>query len=210
MSVVKHLNKTFDGFSISIPEFEIPDLGVTALIGPSGSGKSSVIKILCGLEVCPSLYWDFKGEDLAKLPPGKRKIGMVFQSFELFPHLTVKENIRFASEARKISKEEFEEKYSRLAQRLQINKIENKKTEIISGGEKQRTALARALIANPRILFLDEPFSALDAEIRSEARAVTLDLVNSEKIPALLITHDKEDIEALATKVFKLNAGRLV
>jgi sulfate transport system ATP-binding protein/putative spermidine/putrescine transport system ATP-binding protein len=209
MSLVKNLKKDFGDFIVDIKEWEIPDRGVTALIGPSGSGKTSVLKILLGLEDCEGLSWQFGDQDLASIPAPDRKIGIVYQSYELFPHLTAKENILFAAKARNLNDKEADVKLAELSARLQIKQILDKKARILSGGEKQRVALARALISKPRILFLDEPFSALDEELRQEARLLVRSLIDETKIPALLITHDERDIKVLATQVTKIRNGKL-
>src|SRR2546423_11718502 len=108
MSLVKNLFLKYSDFKIEIPELEIADHGITALWRPSGCGKTTILRTLLGLEKCPQLVWDFKGQDLAKLSPGDRKIGVVFQSYELFPHMTGRENILFAARARNMSVEAVE------------------------------------------------------------------------------------------------------
>lgn len=203
------MDRDFGDFHLLIPRWEINDQGVTALWGPSGSGKTSVFRSLIGLEPCVGLRWIFRGEDLAKLPPGKRNLGVVFQNFELFPHLTVRQNIEFALEARKIPIAREEKRISLLADRLGLTACMNRPAQILSGGEKQRTALARALVAKPRFLLLDEPFSALDEELREEARVLVKEVLRDENIPALLITHDERDLKILAQTVQKIAKGRL-
>lgn len=210
MSLVKNLIRDYgDDFKIEIPHWEIPDQGITALWGPSGAGKTSVFRLLIGLEPCPGLQWHFQGEDLAQLPVPQKKLGVVFQSLELFPHMTALENIRFAAQARKVN--EADQKISALARDLNIDAILQRSVEVLSGGERQRVALARALIGEPRFLFLDEPFSALDAELRSEARELVKKVVKEQyQIPTLLITHDPEDLKILADRVVKIKNGKLV
>lgn len=210
MSWVRGLKHDYGDFTIDIPEWEILDQGVTALWGPSGAGKTSVFRFLIGLETCRSLSWEFKGEDLAKLPVPKRRLGVVFQSLELFPHMTARENIAFAAEARRIDASEASVRIEELSMLLGLNAALDRRATLLSGGEKQRVALARALIGQPRILFLDEPFSALDADLRHEARTLVKRVIEVEKIPAVLITHDREDLSALAAKVSEINNGRLV
>jgi ABC-type sugar transport system ATPase subunit len=209
MSVVSHLKKEYSNFSLDIPQWEILDHGVTALSGPSGSGKTSVLRILLGLEKCLGLQWNFKGEDLAMLPPPERRIGIVFQSYDLFPHMSAKENILFAAEARKISKSVQAERMRKLTEQLQLSSFLSTSAAFLSGGEKQRVAIARALIGSPRILFLDEPFSAMDEALREKARALVREALAEQGIPALLITHDERDIQALAHKVDRIMDGRL-
>jgi sulfate transport system ATP-binding protein/putative spermidine/putrescine transport system ATP-binding protein len=209
MSLVEGLNKKFeDGFHLEIPRWEIADQGVTALWGPSGSGKTTLFRILIGLESCPGLKWNFKGVDLARLSVPERRLGVVFQSLELFPHMTAERNILFAAECRKIPNAD--QRLKELATDLRMADYLKRPARVLSGGEAQRVALARALIAEPRFLFLDEPFSSLDNELKGEARQVVQQTLSKRAVPTLLITHDKEDLNVLADHVTKIRDGRLV
>jgi ABC-type sulfate/molybdate transport systems ATPase subunit len=210
MSVVKDLIRDYGSFKLEIPRWEILDSGVTALWGPSGSGKTSVFRVLLGLEECSRLSWIFKDQDLAKLPVAKKNLGVVFQNYELFPHLTAQENILFAAEAKSLSKADTKAQLSRLSERLGLKSCLTRKAQLLSGGEKQRVALARALMSRPRFLLLDEPFSALDENLRAEARELVREVLLEENIPALLVTHDDRDLKALAQRVQKIENGRLV
>ncbi len=210
MSLVKNLFLSYEGFKIDIPQLEIADQGVTALSGPSGSGKTTIIRALLGLEVCPQLSWNFKGIDLATLSPGDRKIGVVFQSFELFPHMTARENVLFAAHARNLANEEAAQSLENLNKSLKMESFLDRNVKILSGGERQRVALARALVTNPRILFLDEPFSALDSDLRREARELVNEVIQKCNSPVLLITHDEDDIKTLADRILRIQNGRLV
>jgi ABC-type sulfate/molybdate transport systems ATPase subunit len=210
VSLVEYLQHDYGDFKLTIPRWEIPDEGVTVLWGPSGSGKTSIFRHLIGLENCAQMKWDFQGVDLAKLKTPERKLGVVFQSLELFPHMTAEENIRFAAKSRKLSPEKTQKKLSRLLQALQLQTCKDRLSPLLSGGEKQRVAIARALIGEPRLLLLDEPFSALDQDIRAESRRLIKDLIREEKIPTLLVTHDQEDVKALADRVWVLKEGRFV
>lgn len=210
MSLVEGLIKNYDGFSIEIPRWEIADTGVTALWGPSGSGKTSVFRLLIGLESCPGLTWKFKDMDLATLPVPDRRLGVLFQSLELFPHMTAEENILFAARARRIAIAETDARLKELVGELRMAGYLKRAASLLSGGEAQRVALARAVIGQPRFLFLDEPFSSLDAELKSEARASVKKVIERFKIPTLLITHDEADLAALAQNVVKIAGGRLV
>jgi len=210
MSVVEHLNKKYDGFEIQIPKWEILDQGVTALWGPSGSGKTSVFRVLLGLESCPGLKWTWGSEDLAKVPTPERKLGVVFQTLDLFPHMSARKNIFFPVKARGIAKDLAQERFEKLNQVLHLEEFLDRRAELLSGGEKQRVALARALMSFPRILFLDEPFSALDESLRGEARDFLRKLLAETRIPAVLITHDERDLEVLAQKVTKIERGRIL
>ena len=194
MSLVENLYIEYKNFKIHIPQWEFSDQGVTALWGPSGSGKTTILRTLIGLEECPGLKWYYKGEDLAQLTVEQRKLGVVFQNYELFPHMTVKENILFAVRARKIQNSN----WSEFVDSLRLSKHLQKKANQLSGGEKQRVALVRALVGKPRILLLDEPFASLDKEARDEARQLVQRVIKNLEIPTLLITHDPNDISTLA------------
>lgn len=212
MSWVKNLRANYGAseFRIDIPSWEILDSGVTALWGPSGSGKTSVFRLLLGLDRAESGFsWTFAGVDLAKLSTPDRRLGVVFQTLELFPHMTAIQNILFAAEARGIEMQAARAHLDSLVETLQLTSVLERKASVLSGGERQRVALARGLIGQPRVLLLDEPFSALDADLRIEARALVKRAIAKEKIPTILITHDREDLDALATHVTTIRAGRL-
>ncbi len=209
MSRVENIHHKLGDFLVDVPLWEISDEGVTALVGPSGSGKTSIFRIMIGLERCPQFHWYFGSEDLALLPPPQRRLGVVFQSLELFPHLTAYGNIEFAAKARSLKSSEVEIRLTQLVKLLHLESCLKRRVGVLSGGEKQRVALARALMGQPRFLFLDEPFSALDADLRKEARALVRTTIESLKIPTLLITHDQEDLEELADHVTHIHQGRL-
>jgi ABC-type sulfate/molybdate transport systems ATPase subunit len=214
VSLVRDLIRDYgnrDGdFKLEIPRWEISDTGVTALWGPSGAGKTSVFRCLLGLESVPAMCWDFKGEDIAKLSVPERRLGVVFQNYELFPHMTAAENILFAAQARRISGDEFNSRVRELVSSLQLESCFDRRASLLSGGERQRVALARALIGKPRVLLLDEPFAALDSELRTSARALVKSVINAAGIPTILITHDRADLEALANHIVEIRGGRLV
>ncbi|MBC7421592.1 MAG: ABC transporter ATP-binding protein [Bdellovibrio sp.] len=209
MSLIKNLQLKFDDFLLDIPELSIPEKGVTAFWGHSGSGKTTFFKSLIGIHKPKNWSWDFSGVKLSDLPLNERRLGVVFQSFELFPHLTAEENIRIVAEAR--YKDHYPtELIESYKEKLGLNKCWNTQAQKLSGGEKQRVALMRALISKPRLLLLDEPFSALDPHLRSEARALVKNLIAQLDIPVYLITHDEADIQALAHHVVELKQGRVV
>lgn len=207
MSLVKNLIRDYGDFKLNIPTWEIADKGVTALLGPSGSGKTSVFRILMGLENCDNLEWNFNNENIAQLKPADRNLGVVFQSYDLFPHLTAKGNIEFAIEAKGLKSKNI---VNELIEKLNLQKCQNSRAEVLSGGEKQRVALARALVGSPRMLLLDEPFSALDQNLRDDARGLVKSVVQNLDIPVLLITHDAQDVDALAQQIVKIENGQLV
>lgn len=210
MSLVENLFKDYGDFKIDIPSWEIPDQGVTVLWGPSGSGKTSVFRLLLGLEAAKKFKWVFKGQDLAKLPTPQRRLGVVFQSLELFPHMSAEQNILFAAKAREIPSEQAYDKLKELSQTLKMESFLGRPARVLSGGERQRVALARALIGQPRLLLLDEPFSALDQELRDESRRLVKSVIDREEIPTLLITHDPLDVEALGHKICMIRQGQII
>ncbi len=209
MSVVEGLEKSFSDYHIRIPRWEWEDDGITVLSGPSGAGKTTLLRMLVGLESCPGLSWIFQEQDIAKLPLRDKRLGVVTQDYDLFPHMTGRENIAFALQARKLPMDESDEILGFLIETLELNKFWLGQADHLSGGESQRIAIARALVARPRYLLLDEPFSALDSYLKGEARKLLLGVVSRLKIPTLLITHDEQDIKFLASRTFVLNNGGL-
>lgn len=202
-----------DDFELIIHELSIPEKGVTAILGSSGSGKTTFLKTLIGLYQPQGWSWTFKGELLSSLDIGSRRLGVVFQGYDLFPHLTAEENVNLVLKARNT------EKAARVAAQIKVEKyflqlnLESCRQTLaqnLSGGEKQRVALLRALVSNPRILLLDEPFSALDTNLRSEARLLVKEVLSQLDIPVYLVTHDKEDVSSLAENVIHLKNGKLV
>lgn len=190
---------------------EWPEEKISALVGPSGSGKSSFALALCGLKpVEKGFEWIFKDHNLALLPPPKRKISLLFQTLELFPHLSVEKNILFPAKAQKISYKETQERFLMLQEYLQLSAFLKKPVYKLSGGEKQRVALARSLIVTPDFLILDEPFSSLDVELKKDSIALLKKILEKEKCSTLFISHDNQEVESLAEFVFFIKDGQLI
>ena len=204
MSVIKNINYRVGEFSLYIKEWIFPDKGLTLLCGPSGSGKTTLIRILCGLTPSPGFSWTFKGMDLAKLPPPERHLGVLFQDLRLFPSLSAGENIVFPLKARHQSKKTAKKALHEIAHALDLEHRLHSPPEQLSGGEKQRVALGRALIASPRFLFLDEPFVHLDSKTRENAIFYTFKIIKEKNLPTLLVSHDWKMFEKQAGQIHHL------
>jgi iron(III)-transport ATP-binding protein len=185
-----------------------------AVVGPSGSGKSLTLQLLAGLLKPDGGHIRVNGgtwfDERINLPAQKRRVGLLFQDYALFPHLTVAQNIDFGL-VRGLSNpsKRPSEKARYWLEMLRLERVAGHYPQQISGGQKQRTALARALITEPELLLLDEPFSALDADLRTHTRNEVLQIQQASGIPMILITHDKADAEVLADEVWMMEAGRL-
>ncbi len=209
MSLIKNLSRRAGDFQLNIPRWELPDEGISVLAGPSGSGKTTVAQILCGLISCPELVWEFKGKDLAALPPPERSLGVSFQDLRLFPHFSAEENILFAARARGLKAASVRGEFDEIVRMLGLQSRLRLSAEKLSGGERQRVSLARALICRPRFLILDEPFAHLDGGAKKEAQILTEKAIARLGAPALLISHDLQDLKKTARGVFVLQNGSL-
>ncbi|MDO4475852.1 MAG: ABC transporter ATP-binding protein [Lachnospiraceae bacterium] len=219
---VKDLTKRFPNRNKKIREevvavdhftFEIPDGELVSLLGPSGCGKSTTLNMICGLET-PTEGQIFFGEtDVTKLPPEKRGVGMVFQSYALYPHLTVLENIRFPLENRKgadkLSKEEMNRRAREAAALVQIDGLLERKPGELSGGQQQRVAIARALVKTPGVLLLDEPLSNLDARLRLQTRMEIRRIQQETGITTVFVTHDQEEAMSISDRMVVMKDGVL-
>lgn len=212
MSYIKNLIIKLDHFELNIPELSLSETGVTAILGSSGSGKTTFLNTLVGLLQPLNWTWTFKGETLSALSISERNLGVVFQSYDLFPHLTSEENIKLIVNSRHRHSERAQAFLLLEQYKVQLNlkSCWRTKADKLSGGEKQRVALLRALISQPRILLLDEPFSALDTGLRIEARQLVKKIIQQLDIPVYLITHDQEDVNFLADYVLHLKDGRII
>ena len=209
MAVIKNINFKIGSFLLKVDHLELPDSGVTAFVGPSGSGKSTFFNILIGVHQPMGWSWDFKQQNLATQTLSERQLGVVFQGDQLFPHLTAEENIQIVFEARNKGAG-FTETITPLKRQLNLENCWSTFAQNLSGGEKQRVSLLRALISQPRILLLDEPFSALDADLKVEARAMVKTLLRDMAIPIYLITHDLEDVRVLAQNTVQISHGQFL
>ena len=182
----------------------------TTLVGPSGSGKSTILKIVAGLLDASSGAVLFEGRDVSGLPPEKRNIGMVFQSYALFPNRSVAGNVGFGLLVRGVAPDERARRVARALESVQIGHLAERRIHQLSGGQQQRVALARAVVFQPDILLLDEPLSALDAKIRNELRAELASLLRRFGITAIYVTHDQQEAMSLGDQVVVLDGGRIM
>jgi ABC-type sugar transport system ATPase subunit len=210
MAKIKNLYYRQDDFSLKISSWDFSDTGVSCIVGPSGSGKSTLLWILAGLlNPTPrphqeSFEFWIGEEELSGLSATERQVGFVFQDYGLFPHLSVWDNIIYPAEARGLSEDKWLSHGRDLVRQLTLNDVLTKRAEVVSGGEAQRTALARALLLRPKMLLLDEPFSALDEGLKSLALELVKNLNDKYKIPFLLVTHDPRDSEFYRGDVLQL------
>lgn len=180
-----------------------------AILGPSGSGKSTLMRVVAGLEQPDAGDVLVDGRSVVGIPPKRRNVAMVFQSFALYPHMSVRENIRFPLAARKVPEAEQNKKIAWVSQILDIDDLLMRRPTRLSGGQMQRVALARALVRDPNLFVFDEPLSSLDAQIRSQARGELRELLDRTRITTFYVTHDQVEALGLADRVAVIHRGRL-
>jgi ABC-type Fe3+/spermidine/putrescine transport system ATPase subunit len=182
---------------------------IVALLGPSGSGKSTLLNIVAGLQAPDAGRVWFDGQDITELPPERRRFALMFQDFALFPHLDVLDNVAFGLVEQGLRRREARQLALQMLALFGLTELSGRRVWRLSGGEQQRVALARALITRPRALLLDEPFSALDADLRSALRREFRSRIQAAGMAALLVTHDEQEAREMADRGVRLVAGRL-
>ena len=191
--------------------FEIPDGKLIGLLGPSGCGKSTTLYMICGLQAATSGKIYFGDDDVTNLEPESRGVGLVFQNYALYPHMTVKQNILFPLQnlkgEDKLSKDEMLERAYNVAKLVQIDELMNRKPSELSGGQQQRVAIARALVKMPRVLLLDEPLSNLDARLRLQTREEIKRIQKSTGITTVFVTHDQEEAMSISDMIVVMKKG---
>ncbi len=180
-----------------------------AILGPSGSGKSTLLKIVAGLEPLDSGAVCLDGQDITGLPPEQRHFALMFQDFALFPHLNVQDNVAFGLVEQRIGKAEARAQAQDMLQRFGLQAFARSRVWQLSGGEQQRVALARALITRPRVLLLDEPFSALDAQLRVQLREEFRSHIAASQMAVLWVTHDEAEARAMGAVGLRMAQGAL-
>lgn len=191
--------------------FEIPDGKLIGLLGPSGCGKSTTLYMICGLQKPTGGKIFFGEDDVTELAPENRGVGLVFQNYALYPHMTVKQNIMFPLQnlkgADKLTKEEMLERTVAAARLVQIEELLDRKPSEMSGGQQQRVAIARALVKMPRVLLLDEPLSNLDARLRLQTREEIKRIQRETKITTVFVTHDQEEAMSISDMIVVMKSG---
>lgn len=207
---VRNLDKHFGNFhAVKDVNFGIEKGQLIGLLGPSGGGKTSILRILAGLEQPDSGEILFHGERVNALAPQERGIGFVFQSYALFKHMTVFDNIAFGLQVKKLPKNRIHERVLELVELTGLSGFEKRYPHQLSGGQRQRVAFARALAPEPQLLLLDEPFAAIDAKIRQELRAWLRELIERVGITSIFVTHDQDEAIEVADEIMIINEGRL-
>ncbi|MFZ6041938.1 ABC transporter ATP-binding protein [Vibrio natriegens] len=207
----KNLTKRFgDNTVFEDIQFSIEQGEFITLLGPSGCGKSTLLRSLAGLNPVDSGTISVNGEDITHQVPQERGIGMVFQSYALFPNMTVEGNIAFGLKMKRLDADIIQREVAKVIELVDLKGKEKQYPHQLSGGQRQRVALARALVVKPRILLLDEPLSALDAKIRKHLRQQIRDIQKEMNLTTIFVTHDQEEAMIMSDRIFLMNKGEIV
>jgi putrescine transport system ATP-binding protein len=207
----KNVTKQFGDFTaVDDLSIDIYEKEFFALLGPSGCGKTTMMRMLAGFEKPTSGTILLDGKDISPIPPNKRSVNMMFQSYALFPHLTVYDNIAFGLKRSAMPRDEIDGRVKDMLRLVQIEQFASRKPEQISGGQRQRVALARALAKAPKLLLLDEPLSALDKKLRQDTQFELMDIQEKTGTTFVIVTHDQEEAMTVASRVAVMNFGKLV
>ena len=202
---VKNLHKTWPSVTVDF-SLECDKSTMTCLLGPSGCGKSTVLNIIAGLEKNDvDLIIELDGIRIETLPPARREIGMVFQSGALFNHLSVGDNVAYGLISQGMKKKEARERAAEYLKNFDLSGFENRMPQTLSGGEKQRVALARTLITEPKLVLLDEPFSALDTDLRHRMAEWLRERQKKLGFTAIMVTHDQQEAQTVADKIVRMS-----
>lgn len=209
---LKNVKKIYDNKVTAVHDFnlEIADKEFIVLVGPSGCGKSTTLRMIAGLEDISEGDLVIGGKRMNDVEPKDRDIAMVFQSYALYPHMTVYENMAFALKLRKVPKEEIDKKVREAAEILDITQYLDRKPKALSGGQRQRVAIARALSLEPDAIIADEPTSALDVSVRAQILNLLMDLKRDLGLSMVFISHDIQTVRYISDQIIVMNAGEAV
>ncbi|MCX5944919.1 MAG: sulfate ABC transporter ATP-binding protein [Cyanobacteria bacterium] len=207
---VERVSKQFGNFkAVDDVSLDVETGSLVALLGPSGSGKSTLLRLIAGLEASDTGRIWITGEEATERSVQDRQVGFVFQHFALFKHRTVRQNVAFGLELRRWKRDAIKRRVDELLDLVQLKGYGTRFPSQLSGGQRQRVALARALAVQPRVLLLDEPFSALDAKVRKELRAWLRNLHDEMHVTTVIVTHDQEEAMEVADRIVVMNEGRI-
>ncbi|MEG5265618.1 ABC transporter ATP-binding protein [Pseudomonas sp. JDS28PS106] len=208
---IENLRKSYTGTAVfSDIECRIEQGEFVTLLGPSGCGKSTLLRCIAGLTPVDGGRILLDGQDLVPMTPQKRNIGMVFQSYALFPNMTVEQNVAFGLKMQKIAARESRDRVAQVLELVELQDFAGRYPHQMSGGQCQRVALARSLVTRPRLLLLDEPLSALDARIRKHLREQIRAIQRELNLTTIFVTHDQEEALTMSDRIFLMNQGRIV
>ncbi|CCQ74505.1 ABC transporter ATP-binding protein [Magnetospira sp. QH-2] len=206
--VIEDLNLSFgDTHVLKGVDLTISQGEFFAFLGPSGSGKSTLLRAIAGFGPTPSGRILIQGRDIAKLPPWKRDVGMVFQNYALWPHMTVRRNVAFGLEERRIARAEINSRVDRALDMVGLRDLADRRPSQLSGGQQQRIALARTIVVEPKVLLLDEPLSNLDANLRVQMRRDIRELQQKLELTTIFVTHDQEEANTTSDRMAVLDQG---
>ncbi|WP_423065064.1 ABC transporter ATP-binding protein [Devosia sp. CN2-171] len=210
MIELKGVNKRYGHMQvIHDVDITVADGEFTVFVGPSGCGKSTLLRMIAGLETIDGGDLILNGKRINDVPPDQRGIAMVFQSYALYPHMTVAQNIGFSLDLKKVPKAEISREVGRVAELLQLSELLDRRPAALSGGQRQRVAIGRAIIKRPRVILFDEPLSNLDAALRVQMRAELQKLHQELKPTIVYVTHDQVEAMTMASRIVVLNQGRV-
>ena len=205
---IENVRKEFDGFvAVDDVSLDIRKGEIFALLGGSGSGKSTLLRCLAGFERPTRGRIVLDGEVMTDLPPYERPINMMFQSYALFPHMTVEQNIAFGLKQEGLAREAVRKRVGEMLELVQLDKLARRKPHQLSGGQQQRVALARSLAKGPKLLLLDEPMGALDKKLRSRMQLELVNIIESSGVTCVMVTHDQEEAMTMATRIALMDQG---
>ncbi len=203
-----NLTKRFgDNTVVDHINLEIPNGTLVSILGPSGCGKTTILRMIAGFEIPDEGNIFFDQDSITKIPSNKRNIGMVFQSYALFPHMTVEENVAYGLQQRRLNKAQIEARVKQVLETVHMTEYGRRKPKQLSGGQQQRVALARALAISPRLLLLDECLSALDKKLRVEMQTELRKILEESKVTTFFVTHDQEEAMTLSDFIVVMNKG---
>ncbi|WP_419834479.1 ABC transporter ATP-binding protein [Endozoicomonas atrinae] len=211
MLQIQNVTKKFDDvLAVDHVSLDIPKGEIFALLGASGSGKSTLLRMLAGFDKPTSGQIILGGQDITSLPPYERPINMMFQSYALFPHMTVEQNIAYGLKQDKLPKDKIQKKVDEMLNLVHMTQYAKRKPHQLSGGQRQRVALARSLAKEPQLLLLDEPMGALDKKLRTRMQLELVEIIEQVGVTCLMVTHDQEEAMTMAHRIAIMDAGWIV